>query len=603
MIDKLRNFAADKRGTYTTLFAIASLPIFGAGAAALEYSNVYKAKFHLQHALDTAALATAKEIASSQDQAYLQAYARNFFDANLNDMVPPEKVTFTFNLVNETGKGTRIKLRAKYPYDTYMAGIIGVDRMDLDVGATVAAGNRTVEVAIVIDNSGSMDTETGGSGYTRLEKAKQAATDLINTLHTVAAFSNKPDPVKIAVVPFAGSVNVGPQYRGADWLDMNGWSSVHHENITWKASTIFGDDWPGVYSSGTGWKSNSTTTVNVGPNPPNPLPDGITSWNSNWLTRWTLFDAIQTGWAGCVEMRPWPYHTTDASPDALDPDTLFVPMFAADEPHRENSNEDNDYTNNYLDDYVRVGPDQAKLSGNYGSNTKQVRRQLWPRKYNLDARRKYNNGNLVMGSQRSRDFGDYGPNMGCTTDPVLPLTTSQTASLNAIDAMQPGGYTNVQAGIAWGWRMLSAGAPFTQGRGYDVPENDKFLIVLTDGNNTFPSQSTANVTEYYSWGYGRKYRARDGVAVWGGHVPAMDEHTATTCANLKTLTDADNEPAIKVFTIAYDVPNGSSVKTLLYNCASVDKTGTRFYYDVQGDALADAMAAIGNEISELRIAE
>ncbi len=42
-----------------------------------------------------------------------------------------------------------------------MAGVIGVDDINMTIRAEVAAGNRTVEVAIVVDNSGSMATSSG----------------------------------------------------------------------------------------------------------------------------------------------------------------------------------------------------------------------------------------------------------------------------------------------------------------------------------------------------------------------------------------------------------------------------------------------------------
>ena len=86
--------------------------------------------------------------------------------------------------------------------------------------------------------------------------------------------------------------------------------------------------------------------------------------------------------------------------------------------------------------------------------------------------------------------GDDGPNCSCTTKPITPLTdVSATAGKNAIkaaiDAMSPTGNTNVPEGMAWGWRMLSSGAPFTEGRPETEKGNDKVVIVLTDGANTY----------------------------------------------------------------------------------------------------------------------
>jgi len=603
MISTLRRFLADRAGSYGPMFALMSVPLFGSVAAAVEYSRVYEVKSSLQNALDAAALATAKELSYSQEETYLAQYARDFFDSNLPSTLDPADIGFTFAYEAATSGGNNVRLTASYDYDTVIAGVVGVREMDMKITSLVAASNRTVEVAIVVDNSGSMSTSTGSSNESRMTKAKAAAIALVNSLHTVASFSNKPDPVNIAIVPFAGSVNVGPDYRGAPWLDMYGWSSIHHENLDWIGTDSGGDAWTNAVASGSGFKSSTTTTVSVGPNPPELLPVGVTSYTTTWLSRWTLFDALDTDWAGCVEMRPWPYSTTDDEAAELTPDTLFVPMFAPDEPDRINNNEDADYKNKYLDDYIRVGTDYSKTTSNYGSNSKQLKREYWTRKYNADARLRDSNNRIILGRSRDGNFGPYGPNMGCTTKPIAPLTADRQTAIDAINAMQHGGYTNVQEGLAWGWRALSSGAPFTEGRPYSAIENDKYIVILTDGNNTYPDQSTLNDTEYYSWGYGKNDRVDGGVDSWLGDVEAMDAHTATTCANLKEIQDADNEAAIRVFTIAYDVPDGSSVKTLLYNCASVNKKGERYYYDVSGDAIADAMAAIGSEISNLRIAK
>lgn len=608
MISLLKRFFGNRDGGYAPLFAVLCVPLFGTVAAAVEYSRVTQTRAHLQHALDAAALATAKELSVSMDADYLAQYARDFFDANLHPNLSTSDVTFSFSFVQPASGSSQVTMSAGYRHDTHMAGVIGINELDLNVSATVAAGNRTVEVVIVMDNSGSMATTTGGSSDTRLERAQEAATALIDSLHTVAALSNKPDPMRIAVVPFAGAVNVGAQYRGADWLDMNGWSSVHHENLDWTGASTGGDTWPDAYASGEGWKSPSTVTVSVGPNPPDPLPAGITSYDSTWLTRWTLFDAISVDWAGCVEMRPGNHSTTDTAPDDFDADTLFVPMFAPDEPDYAASGEDDDYRNSYLNDYRRTGTDYALLPENSGSSGEQHDRQEWTAKYNDDAPWSASEASAAfhrdrLGDVRNSNFGEWGPNHGCTTDALLPLTASAQTARDAITAMEAGGYTNVQAGLVWGWRVVSNGAPFSEGRSYSTPENDKYIILLTDGNNTFPDQSTANETEYYSWGYGKDDRVQDGLPTWQNDVAAMNTRTATACANIKAITDADNEEAIRIFTIAYDVADGSSVKALLYDCASVGRGGQKYYYDVQGDAIADAMAAIGNEISELRIAK
>ena len=61
-------------------------------------------------------------------------------------------------------------------------------------------------------------------------------------------------PVQFALVPFSGSVNVGPDNAtSATWMDQDGLSPIHHENFDWttaaRRSTISGV----YYKKGNGW--------------------------------------------------------------------------------------------------------------------------------------------------------------------------------------------------------------------------------------------------------------------------------------------------------------------------------------------------------------
>ena len=107
-----------------------------------------------------------------------------------------------------------------------------------------------------------------------------------------------------------------------------------------------------------------------------------------------------------------------------------------------------------------------------------------------------------------------GPNYSCTTTPITPLTDVTTEEglakiKTAIDKMASNGYTNVPEGTAWGWRTLSSTAPFTDGRPKLEKGNDKIIIVLTDGANTYSSPNSDpadNKSTYAAYGYtGQSY--------------------------------------------------------------------------------------------------
>lgn len=79
--------------------------------------------------------------------------------------------------------------------------------------------------------------------------------------------------------------------------------------------------------------------------------------------------------------------------------------------------------------------------------------------------------------------------------------SNQSAQFNAaIDAMQPGGYTRTNVGMLWGWLSL---APTWRGtwdgagtlpRDYDE-NNKKFIVMITDGENTVYLQQSNDVTD------------------------------------------------------------------------------------------------------------
>ncbi|MEZ5791110.1 MAG: hypothetical protein R3D34_10090 [Nitratireductor sp.] len=220
----------------------------------------------------------------------LEQYARDFFDTNLPSSIAANRidldVTVKAEMVpNEDGDLVQQKtlaLDAKLDYDTFIASVMGQDQFEIGIASQVAMGNMTVEVALVIDNSGSMGSNN------RMTLAKSTAKDLIETVYNAASFSNKPDPVKFALVPFAASVNIGTNNQNKNWMDRNGWSPIHHENLDW-----FTYDTPNqIQANRTGFRER----VNG-------------KWQ--WRTRHDVFALMGASWQGCVEMRPWPYNTTD----------------------------------------------------------------------------------------------------------------------------------------------------------------------------------------------------------------------------------------------------------------------------------------------------
>ncbi|TGS55566.1 hypothetical protein EN826_033080, partial [Mesorhizobium sp. M1D.F.Ca.ET.183.01.1.1] len=104
----------------------------------------------------------------------------------------------------------------------------------------------------------SMSNLGTGAGQKRIDLLKQAAKQLVDTLAQQAAQIKQIDkPVQFSLVPFAASVNVGPQNDNASWMDTYGLSPVHNENFDWSTLNAAGksaERLNGIwYKRGTGW--------------------------------------------------------------------------------------------------------------------------------------------------------------------------------------------------------------------------------------------------------------------------------------------------------------------------------------------------------------
>ena len=664
-----KQFHRNERGAVKMLVALSTpflLLITGAG---VDVAELYRARINLQNAVDAGTLMTAKTLASTGDAATASAAGREIFLANLGNIIADTgDATIEFQM-NEgdcaeqpvVGNATIQKevffawIRAA---TTDVAGVIDGTKqaaederiVSMTSSSEVKCGGDTLEIALVLDNSGSM----GSNG--KIDTLKLAASDLVTTLHASLGSMSKPDPLQFSLVPFAGMVNVGPGNRYESWMDTTGVGTHHHEYLNW-------DDDPQAIKVGNGYQ-------NAAGQP---------------LTRFTLFDNLPgVDWKGCVESRPYPELALDTAPDTAVPATMFVPTFAPDTPDNWTGDQEQEisvtpreaicsvfkknkpnkkcktwsdghsgkshpqdpsyqptwddnieysegefigdwdnivsvtygnaiveafYHNNYLEDdhnFPSGSLDNPRSPANTGTGTDQHKRQSWTWKYfNNPTPRDVNNDQAGLPPLFNLEGG---PNAFCTVQEMTELTTSESTVLNNIATMQAEGSTHIQAGVSWGWKTLSAAEPFTKGRDASVSDNKKIMIVMTDGENTaYPitgnDYSKINKAHYNTWGHSENMRIFEGVGGLFGPDPddqgdlqaAMNSHLAETCENAKAA-------GISIYTIAFDVNDGSPVKDLLQACASEDAGGSKQYFDAEDNAdLVATFQTIAEQLADLSI--
>lgn len=153
--------------------------------------------------------------------------------------------------------------------------------------------------------------------------------------------------------------------------------------------------------------------------------------------------------------------------------------------------------------------------------------------------------------------------------PMQRLTSDWWDIYDKIVTMTVGGETYIPAGLLWGWRSLSSRPPFADGS--SNPDVKKFMVVMTDGQNTLTPSYPYHV---------------------GGTATTANALTAQTCQNIKN-------DGISIFTVALSVTD-PDIKAILRNCAS---TPTQFYDAADTLALASSFQQIGTQLTAVRLTQ
>lgn len=537
---RMREFWHSTQGNFGMMFAL-TLPVMLASVGlAIDVGTMTQAHSKLQNAVDAAVLAASRIHDKDVDR---EEVFKDFLNMNIAD--DPVLGSLQASLDIDRGINyisTKGSVRAEV--QLYFPMFFGGSR-EINVFATAYESRDNLEVVVALDNTGSM----GAAGMSQL---RTAATSLIDILSTVHAPDAEPKRVvKAALVPFVTAVNVKGEGYKDSWIDGQ-WDPVTKKYRT---------------------PVNSYHGVNF-----------VNKSGSTRYNHFELFDYFgktngvrNIDWKGCVEARPAPYNLSDDAPDPKVGNTMFVPYFAPDEPGNAVKPADSGtlYNNTYLNDAVS-GSDRDK--------------QRSAQKY-ID----YNpsgsltsNGKYILNGHASATSG---PNYACPT-PIVPLT-SDFAKLKAeIGKMIHwlGSGTNVSEGLAWSYRVLSPGEPYTQGTPFKSENTSKFVVVFTDGeNNVFGASSQSiNKSDYGSYNFVDQNRF--GTTDRGKALTQVNTWTQTVCTNLKAQ-------GVEIFTVLLGADSQAN-RNLYSNCATTPEN----YYPTSDVSQLDVVfRKIASRIAKLYV--
>ncbi len=635
-VSRLRH---EQNGAVSVLFGFSVVAVVGFLGLATDAGRGYIAKARLGQAVDAAALAGGKAI----NQPYRDAEIQKYFEANFpNDYM--DSVLVDFDIEAEDGN-EQLTISATARIPTTFMRIVNIDDMKVSARSVVRRSVRGLELALIMDNTGSMRS----SG--KIEAMKAAATDLVNILYGEKETINN---FYVGLVPFVATVNVGNQHL--DWLttdptdpltaevrvlatggtpigDMvlsGGLAAAFDGNAHQSAAqgaykkmrkrkdlaaigqdwgegnekTIVGyrltssynrgfvrirerskvkvDFWLQGSDDGTNWATLHYKRVKYKQRKQKrkyyvDMTDGIDVSNPYRYHRIRVRDKQQNTsyiyiaevefyteaeipfpsvWKGCVEARQSPHDETDNPPS--------VELF------------DIHYWRSTINDYDEEDGDND-----------------WPE---------------IDETNEAMNEGT-GPNLGCGPA-ITSLTAEKTKVLEAIDEMQPWhrGGTHANLGLAWGWRVISprwqglwgGDTPDNLPMAYDAPLMDKVAIILTDGENVYydwpgglpgrPLSGSYPDTDYTA--YGRLSEGRLGTTSPGQALTEINNRMSRLCENMK-------DEGIVIYAITFQL-NHAATQDLMRNCATDSE---KYYNSPSNEELRATFVAIGNELTNLRIAE
>lgn len=205
MFSPLRRFWRKQDGNVAIFFAMMLIPFLIIAGMAVDYGRAVVAKHEVQVALDAAVLAAGSlKSASPKDR---KALGRAFFEANLDTKkygatVPGDLIAINDNKISADQS---VKVQSAFMHlSGLLTGSTGTVRKGIEVSTDATALVPQVsqaEIALVLDYSGSMDSNLNGARKYRT--MRNAAIDLITKLHSGPG---KSDGVKFALVPFSYGV-------------------------------------------------------------------------------------------------------------------------------------------------------------------------------------------------------------------------------------------------------------------------------------------------------------------------------------------------------------------------------------------------------------
>ncbi|MBB4081884.1 Flp pilus assembly protein TadG [Brevundimonas lenta] len=623
-----RRLASETRGNVAMLFGLTMPVLILMAVGGVDIHRASTVRVNLQDALDAAALAAARspytKAADIQrvGEASLKANLAAYPNIKLSTSKPPTFVLTPNDIVIANAKVDVKAIVANIflpPYGKFMDDYIVVGSH-----SEVNRASRNVEVALVLDITGSMDTGT------RLEDMQKAAKDLVDK---VIQTNQTPYYSKVALVPYSFVINPGSYLtatRGNPATYVNVTGAVMNVVGAQKTITAATRARPVVITSNNhGFANNEVVWISGA--------TGMTQINNKaYIVKNRTTNTFELYKLDGTRVDGTGYSSYSGSAGKVqrcqDNDCSVIVTAAG---HTLTNNDYVYFTNvSGLNDSSGTSVVNGKpfLVGNVTSTTFTIEPpesstitpyasggRAWCAQVGCEYLAFENmEGDLVAHrisgciTERTgadaytektpaggRWLGRHYPNTSggaCGLGPtIMPLSSDAATIKTRIGNFVSSGSTAGQIGIGWGWYMLSPEFnsiwPSGSAGDYNPAKLLKAVVIMTDGEFNTPYCSGVIPD---NWGAGTSAAQRidcteDGVSRY-----------EDPFAQSRKMCEAMKLKGVIIYTVGLQIDANGDAADLLEDCAS---SRDNFFMPASGADLSDAFAAIGRDIVQLRISK
>lgn len=221
---RLAGFLEDRKASVLPIFGVTVIMMVVFAGAAFDVTRTINAREKLSFALDAAALSLATELSTSvMSDKQIKDHLEGSLRANLDGAEFLEEVIENLDPVVNPDQGT-VTVSSSATLDNYFIDIggygkkmIGPETFSFGTSTQVSYSQFDVELAMVVDVTGSMDS----SDMRTLREASESVVDILLPADT------DPDDakVRISLIPYSQGVNLGAyasQVKGGEYYAVSG---------------------------------------------------------------------------------------------------------------------------------------------------------------------------------------------------------------------------------------------------------------------------------------------------------------------------------------------------------------------------------------------